>query len=276
MTRILSAAPLCTPHAPVLDFLDAAAASSFSHVGIRLKEPQPSSALHKIMQTPETRRSLVRRVKDLGLKVLEVEAFWINEDFDIDVFKTCMEVAEQLTPHVFLVVGNDTDGGRLLDNFCRVVELGNSAGMRTGIEFIPYTAVKTLHEAQALIDASGTDAGHVVDTLHLSRSGGSPGDIKCVPEGDVCMFHICDAPARSPETDAEKRTEARSNRLAPGTGELPLREIIDMAPADTPLEVECPMRVFEDLPPREILARLRKAVIDCMEGPRWAAGVKHD
>lgn len=264
MSRIISAAPLCTPHTPVLDFLDAAVKGGFDHVGIRLKEPQPGTRLHSIMETRQSRNTLVRRVKDLGLKVLEVEAFWINPDFDFDSFKICVDVAFELQPKFLLVVGNDPDAGRMRDNFCRTEELGKSAGMRTVVEFIPYTALSTMHEAQALIEASGTNAGHLIDTLHVSRSGGTSSEVAALPGSNVCMFHICDASAKVPATVDEKRAEARGNRLPPGEGALPLREIINAAAADTPVEVECPVKAFNSLDPLEIMTRLRKSTLDCL------------
>ncbi|MCK9896156.1 hypothetical protein [Frankia sp. AgB32] len=55
-----------------------------------------------------------------------------------------------------------------------------------------------------------------------------------------------------------------SDRMAPGDGELPLREIIAALPADVPVGLEVPMRTRADAgEPTEDRARR------CVQGARW-------
>jgi len=261
MDRILSVAPLSAPGVNIFAFLDGAASAGFDHVGLRLKKPEPTPALEPVMSDAGLQKRLADHVLNLNLKVLEFEAFWINPDFDIEAFKPCVELAAQLSPRYLLAVGNDPDQARLRDNFCKTVELGQDAGMRTALEFISYTAVKNLQDAQRLITTSETDAGLLVDALHLSRAGGSPVQIQELSDDAVCMLHFCDARKDVPVSIAGKREEARGDRLVPGEGSLPLGELVAAAPANTPIEIECPVLALKGRPVAETLAQLRRATL---------------
>ena len=49
--------------------------------------------------------------------------------------------------------------------------------------------------------------------------------------------------------------EARTGRLLPGTGVLPLAELVAALPADVPLAIEAPCRATADLPALERATR---------------------
>ena len=83
--------------------------------------------------------------------------------------------------------------------------------------------------------------GALVDAIHLSRTGGSPADLAGVPPQYIRSAQLCDAPSRRPATNEAIIQEARSGRLPPGNGELPLRELLAAMPQDTAIGVEVPM-----------------------------------
>ena len=90
-------------------------------------------------------------------------------------------------------------------------------------------------------------AGILVDALHLNRSGGAPAEIAAYDPALFPYFQICDAPATSPAT-GELRTEARSGRLYPGEGGLPLREFIKAFAPGTAAEIEVPSARHAGIP----------------------------
>ena len=81
----------------------------------------------------------------------------------------------------------------------------------------------------------------LVDAIHLSRTGGAPADLADVPPRYIRSAQLCDAPSQRPATNEAIIQEARSGRLPPGDGELPLRELLAALPQDTALGVEVPM-----------------------------------
>ena len=62
-----------------------------------------------------------------------------------------------------------------------------------------------------------------------------------MPPQFIRSAQLCDAPSRRPATNEAIIQEARSGRLPPGNGELPLRELLAALPQDSAIGVEVPM-----------------------------------
>jgi sugar phosphate isomerase/epimerase len=107
------------------------------------------------------------------------------------------------------VSGFDADPARLPANLGRLGEEANA--QRVVLEFLPYTHIRTLKEACEIVrEIAISDAGILVDALHLNRSGGTPADIAACDPALFPCFHICDAPATPPPADP-LRAEAAIN-----------------------------------------------------------------
>ena len=102
----------------------------------------------------------------------------------------------------------------------------------------------------------------MIDALHFSRSGGIPADIKQVDPALLHYAQICDASADMPgPSDTPKLIgEARTGRLLPGEGVLPLAELVAALPAATPVAIEAPCRATADLPAVERARRAYRAL----------------
>ena len=76
---------------------------------------------------------------------------------------------------------------------------------------------------------------------------------------DASLFRyaqICDAVAVIPSESGDLIREARTGRLLPGEGALPLRALVAALPAAIPLAIEAPVRATAGLP---ALERARRA-----------------
>jgi sugar phosphate isomerase/epimerase len=255
-------APLTAFGASVFDFVDSAARAGFDHVGLRLKTPTPGTAREPVMGDGADRRKLVRHVRDAALSVLQVEAIWISPDFDLGAVKATVDLAAELGAKYLLAVGDDEDPSRLAGNLERVVRLAEQAGMRVALEFMPYASVATLPNALGIVNAFQRDSlGLVVDALHLARSKATPADLGGLPAGKLFFLHLCDGSADGPIGRSALREEARTGRLLPGHGHLPLADLIAMAPAGTPVELECPVWELRNLPTETRLRKTREAIL---------------
>jgi sugar phosphate isomerase/epimerase len=124
-------------------------------------------------------------------------------------------------------------------------------GVRVMLEFIPYSHIRSLAQAVALLaDVGPANAGVLVDALHLSRSGGSPADLAQYDPALFSYMHLCDAPAIPPGPEGV-RPEAREGRLYPEEGGLWLADFIRAFPKDTPIAIEAPTARRAGLPPAE-------------------------
>ncbi len=138
-------------------------------------------------------------------------------------------------------MGNDPDESRVTATFARMCELARPFNLKLMLEFIPYCRTATLEDAHRLVmRAAQPNAGVLIDALHLSRSGGSPDSIRALDPAWLSYCQLCDARERIPDTVDKLRVEARTDRLYPGEGSLPLAALLDALPADIPLGVEAP------------------------------------
>ena len=194
---------------------------------------------------------LFRSLAETGLKVFDIEAIWLSAESDVTALEPALDVAVELGAKNVIVAGNDPDRGRLVANLSRLCAAANLRGIRLMLEFLPYSRVRSLAEAVALLGEVGpANAGVLVDALHLSRSGGSPADLAQYDPALFSYMHLCDAPAIPPGPEGV-RAESREGRLYPGEGGLWLADFIRAFPRDTPIAIEAPSARRAGLPPAE-------------------------
>ena len=251
MTRLLSLAHLTVLDAPPLALIDAAAAGGFDAVGLRIVPPFATEHIVPVVGDVELQRQIKGRLRDAGVALLDIEAIWLKPDSEIAALTPALETGAALGAKHVLTIAFDDDEARLLDNFGRLCAAAHACGLRTMLEFIPYSVLGTLAKAHALLTAAApANAGLLVDALHVSRSGGEPADIAAYDPALFSYIHLCDAPSARPPAD-RNRDEARSNRRYPGEGELWLDAFLDAFPPDIPIAVEAPVAAFAHLPAAE-------------------------
>jgi sugar phosphate isomerase/epimerase len=261
----LSLAHLTVLPAKPLELIDLAEAAGFDAVGLRICPPLPGDTITPVVGDIPLQRELKQRLSQTGISIMDVEAFWLMPDTSIDHLMPSFEVGAALGARNILVVGNDPERARLIDRFGAFCKACAGFGLRPMLEFIPYSQIRSLKDAHDVLTVSGAaNAGVLVDALHLSRSGGSPADIKHYPPDLFTYVHLCDAPGLPPAADAI-RSEARGGRSYPGEGGLWLEEFVMAFPEGTPLAVEAPSAQHGQLPlagQAELAARLTRELLE--------------
>jgi sugar phosphate isomerase/epimerase len=253
--------PISLAHLTVLDadpiaLIDAAAAAAFDAVGLRIVPALAASEITDVVGDAGLQRRIRQRLAESGLKILDVEAIWLKPETRIEALKPALGTGAELGAKYVLTIALDDDRARLSDNFGKLCAAAFACGLRTMLEFIPYSVLGTLQKAHGfLAETAPADAGLLVDVLHLSRSGGHPSDIAAYDPALFSYIHLCDAPQTKPPPE-QNRAEARGNRLYPGDGELWLDAFIAAFPPDTPIAVEAPNAATGNLP---IVERARLA-----------------
>ena len=94
-----------------------------------------------------------------------------------------------------------------------------------------------------------------------------PADVATVEPSLLRYAQICDASADrpGPADTARLVAEARTGRLLPGEGVLPLRELVRALPDALPLAIEAPVRATAHLPALERAQRAYRALTDLLE-----------
>ena len=179
-----------------------------------------------------------------------MNSFWITPERTAVHFAPVLDAALELGAENVLVVIGDPDLARGTEHFDACCAAAEAAGIGIALEFHSYSPVRSLAQALRIVEENGYQgAGLVVDTLHFDR-GGQPGDLAGLPEGRLRFVQLADAPATRPAPQ-DLRREARTGRLYPGEGQLPLFEILDALPDAVPLDVEAPLGASLILPAHE-------------------------
>jgi len=255
----ISLAHLTVLDASPLELIDAAVSGDFDSVGLRIVAPTTTDRIVEVIGNETLIRAIRERLDATGIDILDIEAIWLTADSVPASYEAAFGTGQRLGARHVLVVGNDPDESRLTANFAEICRLAAPFGLKLMLEFIPYCRTGTVEAAHRVVSAAGEpNAGVLIDALHLSRSGGSPADVRRLDPAWLSYCQICDAVAVRP-ADSGLRAEARTDRLYPGEGALPLADLLDALPAGIPLGVEAPRLADAALSPTERARRCGEA-----------------
>lgn len=227
---------------PPLDLVSLAVRTGFAFVGLRLHPAFPGAPFYELPAGSSALREMRRRLADEGIRVHDIEFVVIGEGFTAARLRPMLEAAGELGARRLSVCGDDPDRSRLIANIAELGDLAARFGMGIDLECMAWRRVASLRDAVNVMTAAGhPDGGVLIDALHLSRTGGSPRDVCDVPADLIRSAQLCDAPGAIPASHEAIIHEARSQRLPPGEGELPLRELLAALPGHAVLSVEVPM-----------------------------------
>ncbi len=256
-------------HLTVLDttppeLVTVAAAAGFRTIGIRLTAtPSVGVPPYDILHDGPLLRETLLRLADTGVSVLDTEFLRFEPDQPVGIPDGFLEVSARLGARHVLVMSAEPDEARTLERFCELCDRAAEYGLHVGLEFAIYTGVRTLaHAAHVVARSKRPNASVLIDALHFSRSGGIPAHIAQVDPSLLRYAQICDAAPDMPGPDDTPALirEARTGRLLPGEGVLPLRELVAALPATAPLAVEAPCRAVADLSALERAKRAYQAL----------------
>jgi sugar phosphate isomerase/epimerase len=256
-------------HLTVLDttppeLVSVAAAAGFRTIGIRLTAtPSVGIPPYDILRDGPLLRETLTRLSDTGISVLDTEFLRFEPDRPVGVPEGFLEVSARLGARNVLVMSAEPAEARTIERFGELCDRAAGYGLHVCLEFAIYTGVRTLADAARVVATSKrSNASVLIDALHFSRSGGLPAHVASVDPALLRYAQLCDAGPDMPgpgDTPALIR-EARTGRLLPGEGVLPLAELVAALPASVPLAVEAPCRATAELPALERATRAYRAL----------------
>jgi sugar phosphate isomerase/epimerase len=181
-------------------------------------------------------RAVARRLAATGLTALDIEPVILGRA--IDPGEAVVDAAADIGARHVLVAGGPAEPAAVVDRFGALCDRAMAAGTVVVLEFLPIFAVGSLAAAVRVVEEAARPNGAVlVDTLHLTRSGGHPSDLRRVPRRLLPYLQIADAPREAPTSVEGLREEALHERLLPGDGALPLAQALEEVP-EVPLSFE--------------------------------------
>ena len=109
-----------------------------------------------------------------------------------------LEAAEALGARHIKVTPDGDDGpwdrGLWAAKFAELATQAHDVGARLGIEFFPWSNIKTLHDGLRLVDDAGHEAGGVIiDAWHIARAHTPMADLASVPLHRIIGVELDDA-----------------------------------------------------------------------------------
>lgn len=255
MQRFLGIAPLSFIELSPPDMVACAAEAGFDGLGLRLIPATPTERRHDSIGNTALVRETVRRLRETGLRVSDVELFRLQPQTCVADFSAALETGALLGARQATVSCQIAAFGQLVDCFGAFCELAAGFGITANIEPTPWVEVRTVAMADRLIVAAGVDAGIVVDPLHFDRAADELAQLARLPASRFNFMQLCDAPAARPADLDTMLFQARAERLMPGDGGLDLKALLATVPADTPISLEVPMHALAATTPASVRAR---------------------
>jgi sugar phosphate isomerase/epimerase len=244
---------------PPVDFVNLAGDLGCPHIatGLTAIPYNPHGyPLFSLRDDPALRRQMIAVMRDRGVSISLGEGLVVREGVDMGDRGADLAIMAELGVRRVNTVSLDPDPARTVDQIGMLAELAAAAGIETTLEFGPTLAIPDLPSAlDAVRQVGRSDCKLTVDTMHLVRSGSGLDDLRALDPAVFGYVQLSDVPlvARTPDY----MDEAMFERMAPGTGELPLLGILAALPRDLVVGLEVPLRSEAEagVGPRERLGR---------------------
>ena len=258
----------CLPEAPFAEYVDAAASVGFDAVTI-------SPAMYRRATSREALDpSVMRRMLDdagVGVTAIEACGDWLPDSDELgragplrsvwrrdQFFDTANELGAACVVAAHLGRGA-IDWAAAVDSFGQLCRDADQQGLSIALEFLPFSGLPDADLAWQLIEAAECEnAGLVVDTSHLHRTGGLA-TLAAAPIDRIEIVQLADGTQTAPDDLVD---EAIARRIVPGAGEFGIAELIerlDAAGARASVGPEVARPEWSDREPVEVAAELMRA-----------------
>jgi sugar phosphate isomerase/epimerase len=182
---------------PLRERIEAAAAAGFTGFGVLAVDLAVAEREHGLA-------GIRAMLADNGVVHLELEGlpgWWSGgpERAGSDELRRFMLTAAEALGARHLKVTPDTSGapwdaGHWASEFALLAGQAADAGAHLGIEFLPWSNIRTVHDALRLVEDAGHPAGGVViDVWHVERAGTSPAELAVLPLHRIVGVELADA-----------------------------------------------------------------------------------
>lgn len=274
--RILTLGFLNCPEIPPRELVEVAARAGFRSVGIRITGRRVGDPYAEIVGNSRAIAAIREEADAHAIRLSNISAYHLYPDVTLREVVPVLDAAQALQADLLVISCYDADYERFCTMLRGYADAAAQRAVRLAIEFVPFSKAPTLDHALRIVDRVGRDnLGLVIDPLHLARSGGQPNDLARIPANRFFLAQLCDAWTKCPE-GVDLATEARTLRLPPGQGALPVDEVLDALPAHLELECEFPTEENLRLDPEQRARRIYQEATGYLTRYKASRGNEHE
>jgi sugar phosphate isomerase/epimerase len=219
-----------------------------------------------LVENSTLRRATVRIARDLNVQIALVDGFFVNPNRSVAQYRRSLDAVADLGCRRINGLSFDPSWERTLEETGALAVLAAEYGLTLTVETCPLFTIDRFDKALRLIQILDMpNVKLLIDTLHLTR-GGELAALDQIDPNLIDYVQICDGLLAHPGRDAYLH-EAGYERLLPGEGEIPLRDILRGIPSDVIVGAEIPRISLreagvDDLDQaREIVAAIRRILV---------------
>jgi sugar phosphate isomerase/epimerase len=235
--------PLSVFGLPPVAFVDLAADLGLRYIAITLTA-MPNEYGYppfSLRDDAALRRETLAALHDRGVSISLGDGFVIREGVDMRDRAGDIAIMAELGAARVNSVSFDPDLSRSVDQLGTVAELAAASGMETTLEFGPTLSIANLPTALRVIQQVGrSDLRLLIDTMHVFRSGSSAEEVAALDPERIGYVQLSDAPRVA--SIPNYMEEACFQRMVPGSGELPLLDLLAVLPRHLVIGLEVPLR----------------------------------
>jgi sugar phosphate isomerase/epimerase len=234
-------APTTIPEATPLDYVEAAAAAGYRHVGLRLNR-SPGLPFHEVVGNAAVIKAMKAALAAAGLSVLDAYSFYLEPATDVTAFEPAIALAADFGAQYLVTMGADPDWSRQRDNFVRICEIAARYRLVCIVEPAVIRPLASLAQTERLLREAGcANVAICVDPLNFARAGDYASDLKRIDAKLLPYAQITDGIIAPDEPNPALLGRMSPNRRCLlGQGNVPLADILDVLPAGLPLSIELP------------------------------------
>lgn len=163
-------------------------------------------------------------------------------------------------------MGAPTPLDQLIDAIGTIGRDADARGLQVLVEFMPEGGIRDLSDAATIVAGVGSpNVAIMLDTWHFFRTAGALDDLERLPQGAIGAVQVGDAPAAAWGTGVDPPS---ADRLLPGRGAVPVREIVAIARRNNPavvVGIEVFDRASLESPPLTRARAAAAAMVDTLD-----------
>ena len=217
---------------PPPEMIHVAAKAGFDAVSLRtIPMGLPGEKPYDIAKDPQLLRETRRASQETGVELHDTENARIAPGIDVASYEPALSAAAELGIHHILSNIWTPDKAFYTEQFAKLCDLAAQYEQTVSVEFVTWASVTNFQQAKELLLASAKkNVGIVVDCLHFYRSRVRLEELDDCPQEWFYYAHLCDCEAPIPTDEESLIHTGRAERLYPGEGVIPIREIISHIP----------------------------------------------